>query len=77
MQQQSSNQAMQLTASKPDVYAWGVCRRRRMLRAIPEGSRQLILCSLDGQQSHTMSALMSLAWEPLVAYLAVVGLGAW
>jgi hypothetical protein len=26
-----SNQAMQLTASKPDVHAWSVCRRARML----------------------------------------------
>ena len=28
----ASNRAMQLTASKPDVYAWSVCRRKRMLR---------------------------------------------
>jgi hypothetical protein len=32
MQQQSSNQAMQLTASKPAVYAWSVCRPRFSLR---------------------------------------------
>ena len=31
------NQAMQLTASKPDVYAWGVCRRKRMLRGMRRG----------------------------------------
>ena len=35
---------MQLTASKPAVYAWSVCRRERMLRGMPKGSRQLILC---------------------------------
>ena len=29
-----SNQAMQLTASKPVVYAWSVCRRERMLRGM-------------------------------------------
>ena len=34
---QSSNQAMQLTASKPDVYAWSVCRRERMLRGMHRG----------------------------------------
>jgi len=27
---QRPNQAMQLTASKPDVYAGGVCRRKRI-----------------------------------------------
>ncbi len=31
------NQAMQLTASKPDVYVWSVCRRERMLRALRRG----------------------------------------
>jgi hypothetical protein len=31
------NQAMQLTASKPDVYAWGLCRRKRMLRGMRSG----------------------------------------
>ena len=31
------NQAMQLTASKPDVHAWSVCRRPRMLRAMRRG----------------------------------------
>ena len=31
------NQAMQLTASKPDVRAWGVCRRERMLRGMHRG----------------------------------------
>jgi hypothetical protein len=41
---EASNQAMQLTASKPDVYASGVCRRERMLRGMHRGSRQLILC---------------------------------
>ena len=40
----ASNQAMQLTASKSDVYAFSVCRRERMLRFMDEGSRQLILC---------------------------------
>ena len=35
---------MQLTASKPDVHAWSVCRRERMLRGMHRGSRQLILC---------------------------------
>ena len=39
-----SNQAMQLTASKPAVYAWSVCRRERTLRGMHTGSRQLILC---------------------------------
>ena len=33
----TSNQAMQLTASKRDVYASGVCRRERMLRAMHMG----------------------------------------
>ena len=31
------NQAMQLTASKPAVYASGVCRRERMLRGMHRG----------------------------------------
>ncbi len=31
------NQAMQLTASKPAVYAWSVCRRNRMLRSMHTG----------------------------------------
>ena len=31
------NQAMQLTASKPDVYASAVCRRARMLRTMHSG----------------------------------------
>ncbi len=33
----TSNQAMQLTASKPVVYAWSVCRRRSMLRDMHRG----------------------------------------
>ena len=33
----ASNQAMQLTASKPDVHAWSVCRRQRMLRFMHTG----------------------------------------
>ena len=32
-----SNQAMQLTASKPVVRAWSVCRRERMLRRMHRG----------------------------------------
>ncbi len=32
-----SNQAMQLTASKPAIYAGGVCRRERMLRSMHRG----------------------------------------
>ena len=32
-----SNQAMQLTASKPVVYVWSVCRRMRMLRGMHRG----------------------------------------
>ena len=36
-QPRRSNQAMQLTASKPAVYASGVCRRERMLRAMHRG----------------------------------------
>jgi hypothetical protein len=32
-----SNQAMQLTASKPVDYASGVCRRERMLRFMRSG----------------------------------------
>ena len=28
---------MQLTASKPVVYAWSVCRRERMLRGMRSG----------------------------------------
>jgi hypothetical protein len=39
-----SNQAMQLTASKPAVYASSVCRRSVCCVACTEGSRQLILC---------------------------------
>ena len=31
------NQAMQLTASKPDVYAGRVCRRERILRGMRRG----------------------------------------
>ena len=31
------NQAMQLTASKPAVYAWSVCRRQRSLRGMHRG----------------------------------------
>ena len=31
------NQAMQLTASKPAVYAWSICRRERMLRGMRIG----------------------------------------
>ena len=34
---QSSNQAMQLTASKPPIYAGDVCRRERMLRGMHRG----------------------------------------
>ena len=33
----TSNQAMQLTASKPDVHAWSVCRQERMLRGMHRG----------------------------------------
>ena len=33
----ASNQAMRLTASKPDVHAWSVCRRERMLRGMHSG----------------------------------------
>ena len=33
----TSNQAMQLTASKPDVHASSVCRRERMLRGMRSG----------------------------------------
>jgi hypothetical protein len=33
----TSNQAMELTASKPDVYGWSVCRRERMLRFMHRG----------------------------------------
>ena len=32
-----SNQAMQLTASKPAIYASSVCRRERMLRVMHSG----------------------------------------
>ena len=32
-----SNQAMQLTASKPAIYGWSVCRRERMLRGMHRG----------------------------------------
>jgi hypothetical protein len=31
------NQAMQLTASKPAIYGWSVCRRNRMLRSVRGG----------------------------------------
>ena len=30
----TANQAMQLTASKPDVHGWRVCRRERILRGM-------------------------------------------
>jgi hypothetical protein len=33
----TSNQAMQLTASKPAVYAFRVCRRERILPAMRRG----------------------------------------
>jgi ankyrin repeat protein len=33
----ASNQAMQPTASKPDVYAWSVCHRARILRGMQIG----------------------------------------
>ena len=33
----ASNQAMQLTASKPDVHAWSVCRREPILRGMHSG----------------------------------------
>ncbi len=32
-----SNQAMQLTASKPAIYAGGVCLRERILRGVHRG----------------------------------------
>ena len=38
---------MQLTASKPAVYASCVCRRARMLRTMHSGSRQLLIRSRD------------------------------
>ena len=31
------NQAMQLTASKPAIYTWSVCRRERMLHGMHIG----------------------------------------
>ena len=31
------NQPTQLTASKPAIYAWSVCRTERMLRAMHRG----------------------------------------
>ena len=34
---ETSNQAMQLTASKPADYAESVCRRQRMLRLMHSG----------------------------------------
>ena len=37
LQRNPPNQAMQLTASKPDVRAWRVCRRERILRAVHRG----------------------------------------
>ena len=37
MPRQPSNQAMQLTASKPAVYAFRVCRREYMLRGMHRG----------------------------------------
>ena len=36
-QRQPPNQAMQLTASKPDVYAFCGCRQGRMLRFMANG----------------------------------------
>ena len=33
----TSNQAMQLTASKPVVYVWSVCRREPILRGMHRG----------------------------------------
>ena len=38
------NQAMQLTASKPAIYAGGVCLVSVCCVACTEGSRQLIFC---------------------------------
>ena len=37
LRRMSSNQAMQLTASKPVVYASAACRRERMLRGMHRG----------------------------------------
>ena len=37
MSEPRSNQAMQLTASKPADCAWSVCRRERMLRGMHSG----------------------------------------
>ena len=34
---ETPNQAMQLTASKPAVHAWSVCRPERMLRDMHSG----------------------------------------
>lgn len=32
-----ANEAMQVTASEPDGYAWSVCRRNRILRGMHSG----------------------------------------
>jgi hypothetical protein len=37
MNARGSNPTMQLTASKPDVYGWSACRRKRMLRFMHRG----------------------------------------
>jgi hypothetical protein len=37
MRRKTSNQAMQLIASKPDVYAWSLCRRKRILPGMHSG----------------------------------------
>jgi hypothetical protein len=39
------NQAMQLTASKPDIRGWSVCRRKRMRRAMHIGLAAAALVS--------------------------------
>jgi hypothetical protein len=65
---------MQLTASKPAVYAWSVCRRERMLRACTEGSRQLFLCLV-----RIVSARVKRVQEPVpesvfrVAVFCIIG----
>ena len=56
---------MQLTASKPDVYAWSVCRHASMLRGMRSGSRQLILslvrCSRQTIETNSTPSLESSA----------------
>ena len=82
-----SNQAMQLTASKPAVYASRVCRRERMLRGMQSGPAAAVdslLCSSPcaassmsrlGSPFHSCDSLRLVSRALLVACIAPLLLG--